>query len=131
MARQTLRNITQQAQIIEISSKAGDQRAAIASFDSETEEDVLSLGMADILGIQISPIEKERRSAYPTEKVVLGETMLDWSLEKDPRRVYSGTFYVSADQNPNYDVVLGTESAKKLESSARKAQRASIRTWFR
>ena len=103
---------------------------AVASFDHGTEEDVLSKEMADILRIPILPIEKEARSACPTKKDVYGEMSLAWSLERDTRRVYNGTFYVSSEQDPNYDVVLGTESAKKLESSKKKSRRSSARSWF-
>jgi hypothetical protein len=128
---QNHRDSAQQSHIIEISSKSSGQRAAVATFDRRTDEDVLSQEMADILGIEIQHTEKEGRSAYPTSKPVFGQATLDWSLERNPRRVYNGMFYISTEQNPNYDVVFGTESAAKLKSSAKKARQASTRRWFR
>jgi hypothetical protein len=88
--------------------------------------------MAELVGIGPLPIEKEARSSYPTSKVVFGEAILDWSFEQHPRRVYSGVFYISADENPSYDVVLCTESAKKLEFSVKVARKSSVRSfpWF-
>lgn len=86
--------------------------------------------MIDILGIKVSELEKEARSTSPTKIDVCGETTLVWSLEKDPTRIHSGTFYVSAEKDPNYDVVLGSESAKKLATSTEKLRSSSGRSWF-
>ncbi|KAF2441487.1 hypothetical protein P171DRAFT_434167 [Karstenula rhodostoma CBS 690.94] len=118
----------QQACIIKMMSNIGGQRAAIASFDYGTYEDVVSKDIVELLGMEPLPIEKEARSAYPTKKDVFGEAILNWSLEKHPRRVYSGIFYISSDKNPSYDVVLGMESAKKLEPLIRVARKSSVRS---
>jgi len=110
--------------MIEILSESGVHRAAVASFDTTTDEDVISQQVTDRLGKQVHTIEKEMRSAAPTTKTVNGYTELVWSLNQDPRRVYRGTFYVSSEQNPNFDVVLGRTSTQQLDASQAKSRRS-------
>ncbi len=108
-------------QIVDIWNSSGRQRPAVAKFDRNTSEDVVSRDVVDWFREPVSSIQKETRAlGKPTTKHVDGQIYLGWTSEKTPGRYFQGTFYVATEKEPNYDIVLGTASTEALDASTKK-----------
>ena len=107
--------------IVRIWIATGRQRPAVAIFDPSSPENVVSKDVVDWFGAEVYPIQKETRTlGQHTTKNVQGEIYLGWASEETPGEYYEGTFYVSTETNPNYDIILGTISTKALQDSTKK-----------
>jgi len=98
---------------------AGVWRAAKPSFDDSSDEAFISRQLVtEILTAsdQIRPLDKEMRSALRTTKDVYGYIDRRWRPINGSGREYRTLFYVSSEYQPRYDVVLGRDGIKLLET---------------
>jgi hypothetical protein len=91
-------------------------RAAVLSFDGDAEESLASRRLiTEVLRKPIHPIQQELPSSFRSKNVD-GYTDLVWCVHSVSRQPLETRFYVTAEYNPRYDVVLGRRDIQEFDN---------------